>query len=128
MVVGQRKGLPIGGHLSAAYVELVALKSESEVCSWPASVEGLRTRSYRDNVFVAVPHPRSSKQRDAAAAELTELLQMPVVTRCTSSSQVGGSMSNAIQYVLYCKEQEPAAEIKVPQQGTVSQARVTTCP
>ena len=79
MVVGQRKGLPIGGHLSAAYVELVALKREYEVCSWPASVEGLRTARYRDNFFVAVPHPWGSKQRGSTAAELTDLLQMPGV-------------------------------------------------
>ena len=35
VVVGQRKGLPIGGNLPA-YVELVALKREYEVSTWLA--------------------------------------------------------------------------------------------
>ena len=49
VVVGQRQGLPIGGHLSAAYVELLALKREYEVSLWPASVAGMLTARYRDN-------------------------------------------------------------------------------
>ena len=79
VVVGQRQGLPIGGHLSAAYVELLALKREYEVSLWPASVAGMLTARYRDNFFVAVPHPWAADQRAVAADELSELLQMPVV-------------------------------------------------
>ena len=79
VVVGQRKGLPIGGHLSAAYVELVALKREYEVSAWPCSMAGLPTARHGDNFFVAVPHPWDADRRTAAAKELTELLQMPVV-------------------------------------------------
>jgi len=77
VVVGQRKGLPIGGNLPA-YVELVALKREYEVSTWPASVAGLRTARYRDNFFVAVREERTAADRDRTAAELTELLLMPV--------------------------------------------------
>ena len=49
-VLRQRKGLPIGGHLSAAYVELVALQREYQ-CVWPPSLSGLPTARYRDNFF-----------------------------------------------------------------------------
>ena len=48
----QYRGLPIGGHFSAALVELVALWRE---CTQPRpqSVAALPTARYRDNYFVA---------------------------------------------------------------------------
>ena len=77
VVLQQRKGLPIGGHLSAAYVELVALRREFE-CEWPSSLSGLPTARYRDNFFMAVREERSAAERERTAGELTELLVMPV--------------------------------------------------
>ena len=67
----------MGGHLSAAYVELVALRREC-VCEWPSSLSGLTTARYRDNFFVAVREERTAAVRDRTAAGLTELLLMPV--------------------------------------------------
>ena len=72
----QRKGLPIGGHLSAAYVELVALKRELE-CDWPLSLSGVTSR-YRDTFFVVVKEERASADRERTAVELSALLMMPV--------------------------------------------------
>ena len=74
----QRKGLPIGGHLSAVYVELVALQREFQ-CAWPTSLTGLPAARYRDNFFVAEPEERTAADREWTAAELSELLLMPVV-------------------------------------------------
>ena len=42
IVLVQRKGLPIGGHLSAANVELVALRRELQ-CEWPSALTGFPT-------------------------------------------------------------------------------------
>ena len=78
VVVGQRKGLPIGGHLSAAYVELVALQRELQ-CPWPELLVDLPTARYRDNFFIAVPRERDHSVRLAVAEELSHLLLMPVV-------------------------------------------------
>ena len=78
VVVQQRKGLPIGGHLSAAYVELVALRREYE-CSWPPMLLNVPTARYRDNFFVVLPAEPSGVQRQATAQALSELLSMPVV-------------------------------------------------
>ena len=72
----QRKGLPIGGHLSAAYVELVALKQELE-CEWPLSLPGVTSR-YRGNFFIVVKEERASADRERTAVELSALLMMPV--------------------------------------------------
>jgi hypothetical protein len=76
-VLRQRKGLPIGGHLSAAYVELVALRREHQ-CVWPASLSGLPTARYRDNFFVVFREERTAAEREGTAAELSILLLMPV--------------------------------------------------
>ena len=48
IVLQQEKGLPIGGHLSAALVELVALHREMTQPS-PARLVGTMTARYRDN-------------------------------------------------------------------------------
>jgi hypothetical protein len=77
VVVGQRTGLPIGGHLSAAYVELVALRRELQ-CTWPPSLVGLPTARYRDNFFVALREEWTDAQRLTAAKEMSALLLMPV--------------------------------------------------
>ena len=77
VVLGQRKGLPIGGHLSAAYVELVALQRELQ-CQWPSTLHGLPTSRYRDNFFVVVPVEWDSEQTRLLAVALTDLLLMPV--------------------------------------------------
>jgi hypothetical protein len=77
VVLQQREGLPIGGHLSAAYVELVALQRELQQ-SWPASLSGLYTARYRDNFFVVVPAERPANLRECTAKELSDLLLMPV--------------------------------------------------
>jgi len=78
VVLQQVRGLPIGGHLSAAFVELVALSREYR-CEWPPSLSGLPTARYRDNFFVASPAERTAAERDRTAAQLSELLLMPVV-------------------------------------------------
>ena len=77
IVVGQHRGLPIGGHLSAAYVELVALQRELQ-CPWPSSLEGLPTARYRDNFFVVLREEWSDAQRQTTAKEMSDLLLMPV--------------------------------------------------
>ena len=74
----QRKGLPIGGHLSAAYVKLVALRREYE-CAWPPMLLNAPTARYWDNFFVVLPDEPSEAQRQATAQALSELLLMPVV-------------------------------------------------
>ena len=76
-VLQQRKGLPIGGHLSAAYVELVALQREY-ICEWPPSLSGLPTTRYRDNFFMVVREERGAAERERTAVDLSELLLMPV--------------------------------------------------
>ena len=78
VVLGQDKGLPIGGHLSAAFVELVALRRELE-CDWPVSLRGLPTARYRDNFFVVTPTRWNQHQREQLAVDLSVLLMMPVV-------------------------------------------------
>ena len=77
VVVQQRKGLPIGGHLSAAYVELVALRREYE-CTWPPMLVNTPTARYRDNFFVILPGEPSAAEREATARALSDLLLMPV--------------------------------------------------
>ena len=77
VVVQQRKGLPIGGHLSAAYVELVALRREYQCC-WPATLANMPTARYRDNFFVVLPDEPSEAERQATASALSALLLMPV--------------------------------------------------
>jgi len=77
VVLRQWQGLPIGGHLSAAYVELVALRREYER-EWPLSLQGTLTCRYRDNFFVVVPLERTDAERQETAADLTALLEMPV--------------------------------------------------
>lgn len=76
VVLQQQRGLAIGGHLSAAYVELVALKRELQ-CVWPLSLSGITSR-YRDNFFVVVKEERSAAERERTAADLSALLMMPV--------------------------------------------------
>ena len=76
MVFSQRKGLPIGGHLSAGLFELVALRRE--FCSWPQELAGCVTSRYRDNLFVAFPSPPSTNIWQQLAPTLSNLLGMPV--------------------------------------------------
>ena len=83
----QATGLPIGGHLSAALVELVALH-RGHTQSWPPMLSGLPSCRYRDNFFVAVTSAKCCPMEETAQA-LTVLLSMPVkpvsrsaVTRC----------------------------------------------
>ena len=83
IVLQQEKGLPIGGHLSAALVELVALSRELSQ-PWPSLLAGTITMRYRDNFFVALKLP-DSFPIDVVAEELTQLLSMPVKTvKCDS--------------------------------------------
>ena len=77
VVLQQRRGLPIGGHLSAAYVELVALKCELQ-CDWPLPLTGCPTARYRDNFFVVVREERTAAERERTAEHLTRMLTMPV--------------------------------------------------
>ena len=72
----QRKGLPIGGHLSAGLVELVALYREFS--SWPEDLINCVTSRYRDNFFVAFPFFPSLPDCQRLAPVLTNLLGMPV--------------------------------------------------
>ena len=51
VVFRQHLGLPIGGHLSAALCELVALRRE--YLSWPDELVSRATSRYRDSFFVA---------------------------------------------------------------------------
>ena len=51
VVFTQHKCLPIGGHLSSAFCELVALKRE--YCSWPVELSSRAKARYRDNYFLA---------------------------------------------------------------------------
>ena len=78
VVVQQRKGLPIGGHLSAAFVELVALRREYQ-CLWPQALLCGPTTRYRDNFFVVLQVEPTESQRRATAEALSALLLMPVV-------------------------------------------------
>ena len=70
-------GLPIGGHFSAALVELVALWREFSQ-PWPPGLAGLPTARYRDNYFVAQTAHSLDMDYHVMAAELSTLLAMPV--------------------------------------------------
>ena len=83
IVLEQTKGLPIGGHLSAALVELVALYRELSQ-PWPLLLEATMTMRYRDNFFVAMNRPPSFAA-DNVAESLSALLSMPVKTVSCSS-------------------------------------------
>ena len=63
VVLWQRKGLPIGGHLSVVYVELVALRREF-LGEWPSALSGFPTARYRDTSFVAVKTERTAPERE----------------------------------------------------------------
>ena len=76
VVLQQDKGLPIGGHLSAALVELVALYREYTQ-PWPLLLGGSLTMRYRDNFFVA-RRLSAAYPVDEVALKLSELLSMPV--------------------------------------------------
>ena len=76
VVLRQALGLPIGGHLSAALVELVALFRE-HTAPWPNVLANQLSCRYRDNFFVAVDSSLACPMVETAAA-LTDLLQMPV--------------------------------------------------
>ena len=76
VVLKQEKGLPIGGHLSAALIKLVALHREMLQPS-PALLCGTITARYRDNFFVAIPNSADCNMNETAA-QLSELLCMPV--------------------------------------------------
>jgi hypothetical protein len=76
-VLQQVGGLPMGGHLSAAMVELVALHREY-LRPWPNRLLGMPTSRYRDNFFALLPLPEEEAFLQSAAADLTDLLGMPV--------------------------------------------------
>jgi hypothetical protein len=76
-VLNQVKGLPIGGHLSAALVELVALYREHTV-EWPTVLNTSLTSRYRDNYFLALQVKPDEAFYAVVAKELTDLLAMPV--------------------------------------------------
>jgi hypothetical protein len=107
VVLVQRKGLPVGGHLSAAYVELVALRREFE-CVWPSALTGFPTARYRDNFFIVLPDERSGDDRQATAEQLSALLLMPVcferagtVARCLELRLSWGSDSEVKAVLAY---------------------------
>ena len=77
VVLQQQIGLPIGGHLSAAFVELVALRREY-CCAWPSMMLHVPTARYRDNFFIVLPEEPSDAERQATAQALSDLLLMPV--------------------------------------------------
>ena len=72
----QHLGLPIGGHFSAALVELVALWREYTEPR-PPSLASFPTARYRDNYFVALPASAEALNY-MSVAELTQLRAMPV--------------------------------------------------
>ena len=76
VVLQQRKGLPIGGHLSAVFVELVALRREFE--AWPPLLLNCPTTRYRDNFFVVLQQEPTEAQREAIVQALSLLLGRPV--------------------------------------------------
>ena len=77
IVLEQVRGLPIGGHLSAAMVELVALQREF-VVEWLPMLQSVTTSRYRDNCFIVIEKEWSEEQVEACAAALTSLLMIPV--------------------------------------------------
>ena len=77
VVLQQHRGLPIGGHLSAALVELVALWREY-TCNWPIALRDRATARYRDNFFVSMCSDDEAGVFTALAEELTAMLAMPV--------------------------------------------------
>ena len=83
-VLRQHKGLPIGGHFSAALVELVALFREVSQ-PWPVALKSVSTARYRDNFF-AVFNAGSNYSMPEIADCLTELLCMPVKPVGSSTS------------------------------------------
>ena len=76
VVLRQDKGLPIGGHLSAALVELVALYREMTQPR-PSFLCGNISSRYRDNFFAAITSDVALPMNETAA-ELSALLCMPV--------------------------------------------------
>ena len=83
VVFKQHRGLPIGGHLSAALCELVALRRE--LSSWPRQLVARATARYRDNFFVAFSFFPSEFECCELASALTEMLGMPVKWISTDS-------------------------------------------
>ena len=76
VVLKQEKGLPIGGHLSAALVELVALHRELLQPN-PACLSNTLSARYRDNFFLAISSGNECPMNETAA-QLSHLLSMPV--------------------------------------------------
>ena len=77
LVLRQVRGLPMGGHLSAALVELVALYRELNR-PWPPALQLRPTARYRDNLFTTLPLPIGDSLLQDLASELSNLLGMPV--------------------------------------------------
>ena len=76
LVLRQHKGLPIGGHLSASLVELVALHREFTQPR-PSELLPALTARYRDNYFAAVSNTTDCSL-ESTAKSLSKLLCMPV--------------------------------------------------
>lgn len=83
ILMQQVRGVPIGEQLSAAIVELVALRREY-IMEWPQCLMAVPTARYRDNFFVAWPKCVVEQLRlsngggGILANELSALLGMPV--------------------------------------------------
>ena len=73
----QTKGFPIGGHLSASLVELVAVFREHTADPWPSTLAQYPSCRCCDNFFVAVDTPIACPL-NVTAQDLTELSRMPV--------------------------------------------------
>ena len=76
VVLRQHNGLPIGSHISAALVELVALYREVTMPR-PSVYSSVLTARYRDNYFAVVSDPSLCPMQETADA-LSQLLCMPV--------------------------------------------------
>ena len=108
VVLRQHKGLPIGGHLSAALVELVALYREATQPR-PSLFSSVLTARYRDNYFchcislIPVPNARNCRCAIAALAHASKtcrtslnssLSRNPPVLRFHRSSALCLGVSN----------------------------------
>ena len=102
-VLRQSVGLPIGGHLSAALVELVALYRE-HTQPWPEVLGRQLSCRYRDNFFVAVDSELACPL-EATAQALSLLLQMPVkpVSR--------GSVMRCLEVRIFLEPDKPAKSV-----------------
>ena len=114
----QTKGLPIGGHLSAALVELVALFREHTASPWPPALGDYLSCRYRDNFFIAVDSTTACPFNESAS-QLSELLQMPVkpVARVSRSAFDGPPSAKRP-----CLSNRPRPPRRVRRRGVVARS------